>query len=252
VRGDGSLIVGHPASDDVVKPRRSRFTHPCTGTMVVDATRIAQDENELFDPAHYAQATPVSVGGRQSAWYVSAGFGEGVLRYYRRGGMAARVSRETYFWLGESRTRSFAEFELLMEMHGAGLPVPRPIAAAYWRSGMGYRAAILVERKIPVRALAECLNEPVWEAVAGAIAAMHHFGVWHADLNAFNILIDAMGHAWLIDFDRGRRRRMSRRLRQANLLRLRRSLEKIGGEAGVALWSRIEARYHLAWSALRA
>ncbi|WP_316241837.1 lipopolysaccharide kinase InaA family protein, partial [Bordetella pertussis] len=29
-------------------------------------------------------------------------------------------------------------------------------------------------------------DEPAWEAVARAIAAMHRAGVWHADLNAFN------------------------------------------------------------------
>jgi 3-deoxy-D-manno-octulosonic acid kinase len=240
--------MGVPAPDGPVEPRRSVLGRS-EGAMIVDATRITSSADELFDPARYNGSTPVSIGGRQSAWYVSAAFGEGVLRHYRRGGMAARLSRETYLWLGESHTRSFAEFRLLVAMHTAGLPVPRPLAAGYWRRGMGYRAAILIERKLLVRTLAECLNEPVWDAAADAIAAMHRFGVWHADLNAFNILIDPAGGAWLIDFDRGRRMAMSARHRQDNLARLRRSLEKIGAEAGVALWRRIEASYRLAWSA---
>ncbi|MCD0504860.1 3-deoxy-D-manno-octulosonic acid kinase, partial [Bordetella petrii] len=197
-----------------------------------------------LDPAWYGEhARPVDAGGRQAAWFVRGEGWQGVLRGYRRGGLVARISRDAYFWQGEARTRSFREYRLLAWMRERGLNVPAPLAAAYWRQGLAYRAAILVERIEQVRPLAHLLDEPVWDAAASAIAAMHRHGVWHADLNAFNILLDAQGHAWLIDFDRGTAGGVSARARRANLLRLRRSLQKVGGDKGLAFWSRLDQAY---------
>src|SRR5690606_19477416 len=148
---------------------------------------------------------PVEHGGRQAAWFVSGDFGAGVLRHYKRGGLMARISTRHYVWAGADATRSYAEFDLLHFMHDAGLPVPRPIAAAYWRRGLLYRAAIMVERLPGVQALARILDEGHQKSVAEALFAVHEAGVWHADLNAYNVLVDATGKAWLIDFDKGRR-----------------------------------------------
>ena len=78
-----------------------------------------------------------------------------MLRRYRRGGLAARASRDAYLWLGEARVRSFAEFRLTRALLARGLPVPRPVAASYVRDGMFYRASILVERLMDVRTLAD-------------------------------------------------------------------------------------------------
>ena len=133
-------------------------------------------------------------------------------------------------------------------LHAQGLRVPMPLAAGYWRRGWSYRAAILVERIPDVRPLALALDASPDE-VAGAIARMHRAGVWHADLNAFNILLDAQGHAWLIDFDRGKAGGLSSRARAGNLLRLRRSLRKVAGEQGEACGQGLQAAYARAWSA---
>ncbi|WP_154582125.1 lipopolysaccharide kinase InaA family protein, partial [Bordetella pertussis] len=142
-----------------------------------------------------------------------------VLRGYRCGGLAARVSRDAYVWQGEARTRGLREYRLLAHMREQGLAVP-----------------------------ASLLDEPAWEAVARAIAAMHRAGVWHADLNAFNILLDPGGLAWLIDFDRGTAGGVSERGRQGNLARLRRSLVKVGGERGQDFWQRLGPAYRAAWA----
>ncbi|MCT4541748.1 3-deoxy-D-manno-octulosonic acid kinase, partial [Pseudomonas aeruginosa] len=124
---------------------------------------------------------------------------------------------------------------------------PAPLAAAYWRQGPIYRAAIVVERIPGVRPLAQALSEPLWQPVADAIVRMHRAGVWHADLNAFNILIGNDGRVWLIDFDRGTQGGLSERQRQANLDRLRRSLRKVAGEAGDRFWMRLRDSYWTAW-----
>lgn len=222
---------------------RLTWTGPSPGAMLCSA-RVAPATPDWLDPGRYGdRARPVEAGGRQAAWFVEADGWQGVLRGYRRGGLAARLSRDAYLWQGESRTRSFREYRLLAWMRQQGLSVPAPLAAGYWRTGLTYRAAILVERIPEVRPLAHLLDEPVWEPAARAIADMHRAGVWHADLNAFNLLLDAPGTAWLIDFDRGTRGGVSESQRRANLLRLRRSLEKVGGERGLSFWERLDSAY---------
>jgi 3-deoxy-D-manno-octulosonic acid kinase len=216
------------------------------GAMLYDAHSIKDTGRFLFDPAsERLAAVPVAQGGRQAAWFVQGEFGQGVLRRYRRGGLMAKVSVDRYIWTGAGRTRSFAEFELLRFMYDSGLPVPRPLAAAYWRQGPTYRAAILVQRIADVQPLAGMLDTGSPAAVAMAILTMHEAGVWHADLNAYNILLDGQDKVWLIDFDKSHRQVLSAERRHANLLRLRRSLVKVAGSRGLEWWGRLARDYRL-------
>jgi len=196
------------------------------------------------------QARKIAQGGRQSAWVVNGAYGRGVLRHYRRGGLVAKLLKDQYLWLGAAHSRAFQEADCLNWMHARGLPVPRAIAAAVWPAavwsvkapgGLFYRAAIIVEYLPDVTPLALTLQHP--QAVAQAIAAMHDAGVWHADLNAFNILLDEAGKVWLIDFDRARRCTLTPTRRQANLKRLRRSLIKVAGEKGAVFWEKVNQFY---------
>lgn len=212
--------------------------------MRYDASVITQPHVGLFDPGHAAlDARPVSEGGRQAAWYVRCGSHDAVLRHYRRGGLAAKVSSRHYVFMGLSHARSLNEFDVLRMLYEAGLPVPRPLAAIVWKHGLTYRAALIVERLHEVSALASCLDVADSEQVARAIYAMHEQGVWHADLNAYNILLDNEGRAWLIDFDKARRMVLSLERRSANLLRLRRSLAKVAGAQGITWWDDLNRHY---------
>ncbi len=214
------------------------------GVVRYDANRVVAPGTYLFDPSSpQLQAIRVGHGGRQAAWFVKGDFGEGVLRHYRRGGLIAKLSSARYIWTGAAQTRSFAEFDLLHFMYDRGLPVPRPIAAAYWRHGFTYRAAILVERILDVQPLANMLDAANQERVAHAIYSMHEAGVWHSDLNAYNILLDKEGKVWLIDFDKCKRLTLSLERRRANLLRLRRSLVKVAGTAGLSWWGELSHAY---------
>lgn len=206
--------------------------------LLYDANRFASAPvaGELFDRAGWLAhaGSRDATGGRGGALHVRGEFGDAVLRHYRRGGFVARVSDDRYVWTGASRTRPFREFRVLARAHGEGLPVPAPIAAGYRRHGLAYSGDILVASVPDARTLAQLVaaREPIdWAAVGDAIAACHRSGFCHADLNAHNVLLDASGRAWLIDFDRARVRTPERGWQQANLARLLRSLRKLGADA---------------------
>lgn len=223
------------------------------GAILFDARRVQQAQAGWFDPAWWGErASAVTAGGRGSAWFVEAPFGQAVLRHYLRGGLAARISRDTYAWHGADRTRSFDEFRLTRALHSLGLPVPRPIAACYWRRGLGYRAAILLERLPGVRSLAALAAEDPasapWEATGRLLARFHRAGLDHADLNADNILFDAR-QGWLIDFDKGSIRIPATGWREGNLARLQRSLLKLRGERPAAAVMEDVARIRHAYDA---
>ena len=80
-----------------------------------------------------------------------------MLRHYRRGGFIARLSRDRYVWTGEARVRAFAEWRLLELLTERGLPVPKPIAARYQRSGLLYRCDLITQRIADAQPLSAAL-----------------------------------------------------------------------------------------------
>ncbi len=205
------------------------------GHILYDATALDHADDALFDPEHWRGGAAVegSARGRATAWLITPRSGPAmVLRHYRRGGLPARLFRDCYLWSGLARSRPAREFALLARLTGLGLPVPAPLAVRVARTGLCYRGDILMGR-MPGRPLSELLAagplpEAVWQAVGAIIARFHDAGVFHADLNAHNILVDGEA-VYLIDFDRGALRRPGR-WRAANLARLRRSLDKLAGQ----------------------
>ena len=203
------------------------------GGILYDASRLRKPGAEVFDLERWRTqgALQEIVGGRASIAIVDTGAERWVLRHYRRGGFIARFSRDRYLWLGESRTRSFAEWRLLAELRRRGLPVPAPVAARYVRGVLTYRADLITEHLPNTRTLADAITgeqlpRQSWEAIGGTIARFHGEGVHHADLNAHNILLDPGSQVYVLDFDRGRIEPRGA-WEQDVLARLRRSLEKI-------------------------
>jgi 3-deoxy-D-manno-octulosonic acid kinase len=134
-------------------------------------------------------------------------------------------------WAGEARVRAFAEWRLLELLTQRGLPVPKPVAARYQRSGWCYRCDLITQRIVDAKPLSETLGsgavpESTWRAIGAAVARLHRAGVDHADLNAHNLLLGAHGAVTVIDFDRGRLRAPGA-WSVRNLRRLRRSLAKV-------------------------
>ncbi|TDJ47572.1 MAG: 3-deoxy-D-manno-octulosonic acid kinase [Gammaproteobacteria bacterium] len=202
--------------------------------IVYDHALVDQMDVSMFAAAHRADVCVARgpVAGRGAVAFIDVGGVKCVLRHYYRGGMIRRFVKDAFFWAGEPRTRSFAEWRLLAELCRRGLPVPQPVAARYVRRGPWYTAD-LVTRCIPgVGSLAARLTEApqgeaVWQRVGAMIRRFHDARVCHADLNAHNIQIGANGDCHLLDFDRGRIMPGAGVWSERNLTRLHRSLEKV-------------------------
>lgn len=206
------------------------------GAMLYDASRAGNLSTEAFDPVLLARRGQIvgEARGRGTAWFLSVQNRSWVLRHYRRGGLMRRLLRDQYLWQGEETTRPFAEWQLTYHLHRAGLPVPAPIAARYRKLGFSYRGDIITERLADVASLAQALAAAplsllAWIAIGRCLRRFHELGVCHADLNAHNILVGNTAEderVFLIDFDRGSLRKPGF-WKDGNLVRLRRSLEKI-------------------------
>ncbi len=202
--------------------------------MLYDASRAGNADASWFDRAWWSgrgQVRPAAEG-RGAVLFIDADARRLVLRHYRRGGWMTRLRGDRFLWRNEAFTRSFVEWNLLYVMHRAGLPVPLPIAAAYRRAGrFSYTADLLTEQIPFVMSLAAQLRQsplPLtgWVAIGRCLRRFHDNGICHADLNAHNVLLGENEAVWLVDFDRGRLRHPGFWC-DSNLVRLRRSIEKI-------------------------
>jgi 3-deoxy-D-manno-octulosonic acid kinase len=203
------------------------------GEMILDRSRVRSVSPQCLNVSWWRRhgAVKAAVAGRGSAALIDAHGRQLVLRHYRRGGLVQKLIADRYWWRGAQRTRSFAEWHILFELWQAGVPVPAPVAAGYRRNGRWYTADILMEQIKDARSLAEHLQAVAlplaqWVTIGRAVRELHSQGVWHADLNAHNVLLDVHRKVWLIDFDRARRRKPGLWV-DANLARLYRSIEKV-------------------------
>ncbi|MDR5868644.1 3-deoxy-D-manno-octulosonic acid kinase [Halomonas koreensis] len=197
-----------------------------------DADGAPQIGPSTFDPDHWRRQARVTgeAPGRGASLFLDAGAAEWVLRPYRRGGLVARLSASRYLWTGAERSRAFRELRLTAHLFAQGLPVPRPVAAAVFRDGIAYEAALITQRLPGARALAERLADGTADAallrrVGRVVRRFHDAGLDHVDLNARNLLVDADDRVWLIDLDRCRLRAPGK-WQAANLERLARSLAR--------------------------
>lgn len=217
---------------------QTRFTENGKARIVYDAGVIEHPGQLRFD-AEYWQHQGAITGvahGRGTVFFVRDGQQQFVIRHYRRGGMVAKLSQDRYLWCGLQRTRAWREWALLVWMRVRGLPVPQPVAIQLILHGLSYSCDIMTRRIEDSMTLAERLQQAAlpaqdWQRLGELIQRFHTLGIWHADLNARNILLDSEAHFYLLDFDRGRLRKAGARWQAANLARLRRSLEKIAHQS---------------------
>jgi len=223
-----------------------------------DASLMTAPGVEFFSVDYWRshQALVGEAIGRGSAWFIKAPFGSVVLREFLRGGWVAKLSRQSYFFTTVARSRPFREYHLLATLYEQGLPVPRPVAALCKHHGIISTGALMTQRIASVQTLADLLpgnhdgvdsQAGLWENIGKSIRRFHDAGVWHADLNARNILLDDGLQVYLIDFDRARFTPGEAVNGEGNLNRLKRSLNKLWPADKLSglqpAWARLKAAY---------
>ncbi len=209
----------------------------CSNTHIIyDQDVLPVLATDIFDHQAQQDRCAQDIPGRGAPLFFHFRGVDMNLKRYRRGGMVRHVIKSSYLYPGLKRTRMWREFHLLADMRELGLPVPQPIAARCERlSPFSYRGDLVTRKIANTRTLSEhirqaSLSDDQWSCIGRVIADFHRHDVYHADLNANNILMDDRGAVFLIDFDKGEYRSNTRQhWKRRNLERLLRSLNKLRG-----------------------
>lgn len=220
--------------------------------ILYDADIIAEPTVQLFDGDYHTKqdaqqnnssSSAVPGIGRARVVYFSLDNKEDtktlVLKHYYRGGAVASISKDKYLGRNVVKSRAFREWRLLKKMRELGLPVPVPVAAHMQKGWLAYRADLITEKIENSVTLADVITEKTlpaeqWQHIGACIKAFHQNYIYHADLNARNILLVplsapsevSLDAVYLIDFDNSGFRVTSESWKMANLARLKRSLLK--------------------------
>lgn len=188
---------------------------------------------QWFSPKYWREQDKIlgESRGRNVTWFVGEKNEPMVLRHYYRGGLIGKLVDDQYWFNGIKNTRAYKEYELLIELEKRQLPACRVVAAHVNNSGLTYRADLLMKmvnggQDLVALLTKQKLDDTVWQEIGKTIATFHKQHVYHADLNAHNILINKNNKAWLIDFDRGEIKVAQGQWCQDNLNRLLRSFNK--------------------------
>jgi len=157
---------------------------------------------------HHPDPSGVSVlGGRTSVTPAQLdGIGSVVIKHYRRGGVMRYFIKRRYLKFG--KTRAQREFELLDIVGNLGLNVPQPVAYAH-HSRLFYRAWLVTcEIHQPLSLARLSLQDKentstAMESVIEQISSLIQNKILHVDLHPGNVVVDAAGKVYLLDFDKG-------------------------------------------------
>ena len=227
-------------------PLQSQFKIKKTGdsSILYDASIIADPSLQLFNRDYHTnqsaqqnnsssneQLTAESGIGRARVVYFLSEDKTWVLKHYYRGGAVASILKDQYLGFDIEKSRAFREWRLLKKMRQLGLPVPEAVAAHVEKGLFYYRADLITEKIEHSQTLADALeknsiSDERWKKIGVCIKLFHQHDIYHADLNARNILLTESGDVYLIDFDNSDFRLNSSSWKMANLVRLKRSLLK--------------------------
>ena len=185
-----------------------------------------------------------------------------VIRQYHRGGKIQKFNSDIYW----GSSRPLKELWIGYQAMEKGIPTAEVIAACHHRVFWLFYRGHLVSREImngrDIISYLDSLSRPLnreeiiqkrkaIKTVGSLIRKMHDVGIWHADLNLKNIILQLDNEhklqGYIIDFDKSRiKSRLSENERVQNLLRLNRSVEKFKRK-GIPLTRTDTIRFLLAY-----
>ncbi len=225
---------------------KDQFKIKKTGNSYIlyDASIIAEPTLQLFDADYHTNSgaqqnnsaladeptTGAGIGRAKVTYYQHEDIPL-VLKHYYRGGAVASFIKDRYLGFNIENTRAFKEWRLLKKMRSFELPVPEAVAAHVEKGLLFYRADLLtreIENCITLAdfLLHQGLDTGQWKKIGKCIKHFHLLDIYHADLNARNILLTDADDIYLIDFDNSYIRIGQDSWKMANLSRLKRSLLK--------------------------
>lgn len=158
------------------------------------------------------------------------GIGSVVIKHYRRGGLLRHLVKRRYLKFGKTRARR--EFELLNTAGTLGISVPQPVAYAH-KGRLFYQAWLATRAIGESMSLAGLSLQDEAQAhravplIADQIGLLIRNRVLHVDLHPGNVVVDAGGRVYLLDFDKGHFYRGSReKLKRRYIARWRRAVVK--------------------------
>ena len=183
-----------------------KVQHTGQDYILYDADKVSSPSDISFNKEIVAARGEILgvAEGRGTTLFIQHNGIDMALRHYHRGGLPARLLFDEYIWTGLDNTRPWREWYLLAKLYQQGLPVPEPVAARVVRAGLFYTADILTTRIPQAQPVAQILKnqsltESNWQAIGRCIRAFHEQGVYHADLNANNILLDNSQKVFVLD-----------------------------------------------------
>ncbi|MFO7962488.1 MAG: lipopolysaccharide kinase InaA family protein [Desulfobacterales bacterium] len=149
---------------------------------------------------------------------------------YARGGLIGLLVKDTYVGLGKSRSQK--EFEWLQRVRRLGINAPEPVAFVSCGKYV-YTCCLILGEIENHRTLAETPFKSPAEAhrlmseVTRQVNILVDHCILHVDLHPGNVLIDAAGLPYIIDFDKARMfRGLKSTLRHRYVSRWRRAVAK--------------------------
>lgn len=198
---------------------------------------------DYFDGDYWQRNNAIigSAFGRGITWFFKINQDEFVLRHYHRGGLVGKLIKDSYFYTGLKNTRAYQEFVVTQQLVDKQLPAPKPLAGQVIKQGLSYRADLITEKIADAQDLVAVLKTRAlaaadYQKIGAMIRQFHDVGLWHADLNTHNIILDGEGKWWLIDFDRCKFKAAADSWKQANLARLQRSFVKEQAKDAAFKW----------------
>ena len=157
-----------------------------------------------------------------------------VVRQYRHGGLLRGLFGDRFL----SEKRFLGEFRIHRRVRELGLPAPEPLGVIVVRDRAvrpGLKGYYATRKLEGVRGLPEYLNRATPERrrllaaeLGTRLRCLHEDGIFYADLQVRNLLVDDSDELFFIDFDKSKRfpGPLSPARRRANLYRFARSMEK--------------------------